>query len=67
MFSERRDMAAAKAFFESAKIVTASPPIGSPPMAMTVIRAQSERCWAHVCGTATANISTIDWSKIIAA
>ena len=45
----------------------ASRPIGSPRMGMTVIPARSGRCWAHVCGIATASISTTDWSRIIAA
>jgi hypothetical protein len=61
MFSEHCDMATAKAFFESAKMVTG-----------TVTLVRSERCWAQVCAIATAStastasISITGWSKIIA-
>src|ERR1700735_5306625 len=65
MFSEHRDIAAAEAFFASWS--PASRPMRSPRTGMTVIRARSGRCWAHVCGIVTASISTTDWSKIIAA
>jgi hypothetical protein len=66
-FSEHRDMAAATAFFESAKMVTGVTPDRVTTIAATVILARSGRPWAKVCGIATAGISITDWSKIIAA
>ena len=67
MFSEHRDMAAAKAFFESAKMVT-----GVTPDRVTTDGHDSypraiRTMLGKVCGTATASISITDWSKIIAA
>jgi transposase-like protein len=67
MFSEHRDMAAAKAFFESAKMVTRITPDRVTTDGHDSIPARSGRRWAQVCGTATASISTTGWSKIIAA
>jgi putative transposase len=64
MFSEHRDMAAAKAFFESAKMVTGVTP---DRVGTTAIHGRSGRPWAQVCGIATASIAITDWSKIIAA
>jgi len=65
MFSEHRDMAAAKAFFESAKMVT-----GITPDRITTDGHDSypraiRTPWAQACGTATTSISTTAWSKII--
>jgi transposase-like protein len=67
MFSEHRDMAAAKAFFESAKTIT-----GVTPDRVTTDGHDSypraiRTTLAPVCGIATASISITDWSKIIAA
>jgi hypothetical protein len=65
-FSEHRDMAAAKAFFESAKMVT-----GIAPGRVTTDGYDSyprdRRPWEQVCVTATASISTTGCSKIAAA
>ena len=66
MFSEHRDMAAAKAFFASAKMVT-----GITPDQVTTDGHDSypraiRTTLGAVCGIATASISTTDWSKIIA-
>ena len=60
MFSEHRDMKAARAFFRSARTVTprksqaislASPRTGSRPTATTATRAPSAPSWAKGCGT----------------
>jgi len=67
LFSERRDMAAAKAFFRSAKTVTGITPDGSRPTATTATRAPSEPSWARRCGTGPAATSTIGWSRTTAA
>jgi putative transposase len=68
MFSEHRDMTAATAFFESAKMVT-----GVTPDRVTTDghdsypRANRTTLGAQVFGIATASISITAWSKIIAA
>src|SRR3954469_14990321 len=52
LFSEHRDMAAAQAFFRSAKVVTGvTPDPGSRQTATTAIPGRSARPWAKACGT----------------
>src|SRR6202790_5612725 len=67
MFSEHRDMAAAKAFFESAKMVTGVTPDRVTTDGQDSYPARSGRPWEQVCPIATASISITGWSKIIAA
>ena len=67
MFSEHRDMAAAKAFFRSAKTVT-----GVTPDRVTTDGHDSypraiRTKLGKACGTAPAATSTIDWSRITVA
>jgi transposase-like protein len=67
MLSEHCDMTAAKAFFESAKMVTGVTPDRVTTDGHDSFRVRSGRPWAQVCGIATASISITGWSKIIAA
>src|SRR4051812_22713415 len=54
LFSEHRDMAAARAFFRSAKAVTGITPDRSRPMATTATLGRSAPSWAKACGTGPA-------------
>ena len=63
MLSETRDMAAARAFFRSAKAVTGIRPPGPRPTGTTVIPERSAPSWADTSGTEPAAISTTGSSK----
>ena len=56
MFSEHRDMAAAKAFFRSAKAVTGVAPERVTTDSQTAILARSAGRWVRTCSTAPAVI-----------
>ena len=60
LFSERRDMRAARAFFRSAKAVTGI----TPDRVTTATRARSRPSWAGRCGTGPAATSITGWNKI---
>jgi hypothetical protein len=57
MLSEHRDIAAARAFFRSAKAVSGVTPIGSPLMAMRPIPERSEPNSANMCGIESGSYS----------
>jgi hypothetical protein len=65
MFSEHRDVAAAKAFFRSAKTVTGVTPDRVTPIVTTAILGRFEGCWARRCSTEPATTSITDWSETI--
>ena len=67
MLSERRDLAAAKRFFRSAKAVTGASLIGSPVMDTMPIRGRSTPSSARTSSTGPTCISIIDWNRIIEA
>jgi hypothetical protein len=67
MFSEHRDMAAAKAFSESAKMVTGVTPDRVTTDGHDRYSRAIRTVLGKVYGIATASISITDWSKIIAA
>ena len=54
MLSETRDMAAAKAFFRSAKTVSVLRRHGSRPTGTTATGGRSAASWADMCGTGPA-------------
>lgn len=67
LFSERRDMKAARAFFRSAKAVT-----GTTPDRVTTDGHDSyprayARSWARGCGTGPAATGTMGWNRTTAA
>ena len=67
MLSEHRDMAAAQAFFRSAKAATGIRPNASPPMVMAPTRGRSARHSAGASYTGPTPSRTIAWSKTTAA
>src|SRR5215218_4886053 len=67
MLSERRDMAAAQAFFRSAQAVTGIAPTASPRTVTAPTRGRSARRSAGGSCTGPARTGTTDWSRITGA
>jgi putative transposase len=67
MLSEKRDMDAAKRFFQQALQTVVTLPSESRPMGMTPIPVRSARRLAVMSCTGPTRISIIGWSKIIVA
>ena len=67
MLSEHRDMAAARAFFRSAKAATDITPSASPPTATVPTRGRSARRSAGGSCTGPVHTRTTDWSRTIGA
>jgi len=67
MLSEHRDMAAARAFFRSAKAATDITPSAPPPTATVPTRGRSARRSAGGSCTGPVHTRTTDWSRTIGA